>query len=63
MTGQEFRDKISEIRGEMLSGKITYDEARIKAQPIIDEMNKIGREISAKYGKKHHDFSFASLMR
>lgn len=63
MTGQIFREQINEIRNEMLSGRLTYDEAKAKAQPIIDEINQKGREIAAKYGKKHHDFTFAYLMR
>lgn len=63
MNGQDLRDKITEIRNAMLSGLLSYDEAREKAQPIIDEMNKRGREIAAKYGKRFRGFSFASLMR
>ena len=47
----------------MLRGELTYDEAKKEAQPIIDEMNKIGREIAAKYGKRHSNFTFAYLMR
>lgn len=63
MTGQEYQTKINQIRGKMLRGELTYDEAKKEAQPIIDEMNKIGREIAAKYGKRHSNFTFAYLMR
>ena len=63
MTGQDFRNIINEIRDAMLSGKITYDEAKVRAQPFIDEMNEKARAIAAKYGKKHQGFTFASLMR
>lgn len=63
MNGQEYRNKINEIRSQMLSGVLTYDEAKAVAQPIIDEMNELGRKIAAKYGKKHTNFTFATLMR
>ena len=63
MTGQEYRNQIQNIRSKMLSGVLTYDEAKAEAQPIIDEMNELGRKIAAKYGKKHTNFTFASLMR
>lgn len=63
LSGQDFRTLIDEIRRDMNRGVLTYDEARAKAQPIIDEMNAIARGVAAKYGKKHHDFTFISLMR
>lgn len=63
MSGQEYRNKINEIRSKMLSGVLSYDEAKAEAQPIIDEMNELGRKIAAKYGKKHTNFTFATLMR
>lgn len=63
MTGQDFQDKIETIRIKMLRGILSYDEAKATAQPIIDQMNEIGRKVAAKYGKRHTDFTFASLMR
>lgn len=63
MTGQEFKDIIDGIRRDLMSGVLTYDEAREKAQPVIDEMNRLARKIAAKYGKKHQDFTFSKLMR
>lgn len=63
MQGQEYRNKINEIRNQMLSGAISYKEAQEKAQPIIDEMNEIGKKIATKYGKKHVNFTFSYLMR
>lgn len=63
MTAQELKDKIDEIRLAMFRGILSYDEARAKAEPIIDEMNRRGREIAKKYGKSFRPFSFAALMR
>lgn len=63
MSGQEYKDLLDVIRRDMINGVLTYDEAREKAQPIIDEMNEIARGIAKKYGKKHQDFTFSKLMR
>lgn len=63
MSGQEFKDIIDEIKGDLMRGVLTYDEAKEKAQPIIDEMNEVARGIAKKYGKKHQDFIFSKLMR
>lgn len=63
MSGQEFKDLLDVIRRDMINGVLTYDEAKEKAQPIIDEMNAIARGIAKKYGKKHQDFTFSKLMR
>ena len=63
MSGQEFKDLLDVIRRDMMNGVLTYDEAKEKAQPIIDEMNEIARGIAKKYGKKHQDFTFSKLMR
>lgn len=63
MSGQEFKDIIDNIRDDMIRGVLTYDEAKEKAQPVIDKMNEIARGIAKKYGKKHQDFTFSKLMR
>ena len=63
MSGQEYKDLLDVIRRDMINGVLTYDEAKEKAQPIIDEMNEIARGIAKKYGKKHQDFTFSKLMR
>lgn len=63
MTGQDYQNKLNLIKAKMMRGDLTYDEAKKEAQPIIDEMNKIGREIAAKYGRRHSNFTFAYLMR
>lgn len=63
MSGQEYKDLLDVIRRDMMNGVLTYDEAKEKAQPIIDEMNEIARGIAKKYGKKHQDFTFSKLIR
>lgn len=63
MTGQDYRNQIETIRLNLMRGFTTYDEAKERAQPIIDEMNKKGAEIAKKYNQKFIKFTFAALMR
>lgn len=63
MTGQDLRDRIDEIRLALNKGLLSYDVAKTQAEPIIEEMNRRGREIAQKHGKSFRPFSFISLMR
>lgn len=63
MNTQELKDKIDKIRLAMFHGLLSYDEAKLEAKPIIDEMNRRGSIVAQKYGKKFRPFSFAALMR
>jgi hypothetical protein len=63
MTAQDLKNKIDEIRTALFRGALSYDDAKLQAQPVIDEMNRRGREIAQKYGKSFRPFSFATLMR
>ena len=57
------REKIFDIRGRLLIGAITYEQAKNEAMPIIQEMNIEAKEIAQKHGRKFSGFSFSSLMR
>lgn len=63
LTGAELKARTEVIRYELMTRKISYDEAKAKAQPIIDEMNKRGFEIAKKYKKRYYGVKFAALMR
>ena len=63
MTGIYLKNKIQEIKMRMVSGLIDYDQAKKEAQPIIDEMNRLGEGIAKKFGKKFSKFTFVNLMR
>lgn len=57
------RKEIEQIKLSLGAGVLSYDEAKEQAQPIIDRINKRGREIAKKYGKKHYPITFIELMR
>ena len=54
---------LNDIKIKLQLGIINYDEAKKEAEPIITEMNKKGKEIAKKFGKKFKPFTFVSLMR
>lgn len=58
-----YRAEIENIKYLLMTGQITYYEAKDKAQPVIDEMNIKGKEIAKKYNQKFKPFTFAYLMR
>lgn len=57
------RTKIEEIKKAYNLGLITREEAKEKAQPIIDRINAKGKEIAKKYNKRFSPISFIELMR
>lgn len=59
----DYRGIMAKIKAEMLAGKLTVDEAMIKAQPFINEMNQKAAKIAKEYGKKHKPFTFGYIMR
>lgn len=62
-TAAENRDKLYGIRKQMLSGQITYDEAKEQAAPIIEAINAKAKEIAKKHGKRPQLVSFGAIMR
>lgn len=57
------RELVKSTRGAMLRGEITLAEARVRLQPVIDEMNKRGKEIAKEYGMPFKPIKFTNLMR
>ena len=58
------RTKVQMIRRRMLSGEITYEEAKAEAQPIIDQINETAARLAKKHGiKARGKVSFAAMMR
>ena len=48
MTGIYLRNKIDDIKNRLCRGLIDYDQAKKEAQPIIDEMNRLGSVLMKK---------------
>jgi hypothetical protein len=52
-----------DLRGKLLSGLLSYDEAKNLARPILDEMNIKGAMIAKKHGKHFTKFSYEKIIR
>ena len=57
------RAKINQIRARYQHSEITLDEAKSLVQPLLDEMNKKGKIIAKKFGKKFSDLTFNYVFR
>lgn len=63
MNAQEAIGQARVIVAAMKVGAITYDEARIKCEPLFDIANKRMREIAKKYNKRFTPINFAAFAR
>lgn len=54
---------IADIRRRMISGQITYEQAKTEAAPVLDAINAKATEIAKKYNKRAGKLSFAAMMR
>lgn len=54
MSPEALKDKaaIKEVFAKLNKGEITYEEAQAQAKPIIDSINKRGREKTKELNKK-----------
>ena len=57
------RDAITAIKGKLLRGEVTVEQARAEAQPIIDAMNVRVKAISKEHGMPYKPLKFTNLMR
>lgn len=62
-TAADNREKLYGIRAKLVSGQITYDEAKEQAAPIIAAINERAKEIAKKHGKRPQTVSFGAIMR
>ena len=56
-------ERAHRVKALMVCGAITYDEAKLRLKPILQEMNQIAEGIAKQYGKKHRPFSAVSFLR
>lgn len=59
----KYREQIAQIKMQLDRREISYDDAKVLASPVIEEINKKARAIAKKYNKRFFPFSFATLMR
>ena len=53
-----------QLRRDYWQGKLTYDEAKAKAEPRILEINRKATEVARKHGRSRPSkLNFAALMR
>jgi hypothetical protein len=55
--------EIVKIKMLFNKGKLTYDEAKEKAEPYIKVINDKMYEVAKSFGKKHYKVTFVGLMR
>ena len=63
MANVDYKNKINEIKFKLMTGQLSYYQAKELAQSTIDEMNERGKVIAKKYNQRFKPFTFASLMR
>ena len=59
----EERKKLYEIKMKLLSGLLSYDEAKTQAAPYIDSLNEKGAAIAKKHGRRFVKTTFSIQMR
>jgi len=63
------REEIALIKYRLRAGLLTYSQAKLMAQPLLDEINELTAkktsELNKKYGmnQKPHKLDFVSAMR
>jgi hypothetical protein len=55
--------RIGYIKYKLHRNMISYDEAKEKAAPLINELNIRASKVAKKHGKKAVKFSFTKMMR
>lgn len=59
----DYRATIESIRHASLRGDISYEEAKARVQPLLDEMNAKGEKIAKEYGKRYKKLTFGYVFR
>lgn len=57
------RDTANLVRGQMLRGELTYDDAVATLAPLVVEADKRGAELAKKHGMRYKKISVAALLR
>lgn len=57
------QQKIQNIRCRMMSGEISYEQARREAEPVIANINSTAKRLAKKHNLRAKLLSFEELMR
>ena len=58
-----YMSRIKAIKTRFMHGELDYDQAKMLAQPIIDEMNIKGRAIAKEFKRTYYPIKFTSVFR
>jgi hypothetical protein len=59
----EERKALYEIKMKLLSGLITYDEAKAQAKPFINALNERCKQMAKKHGRRFVETTFSQQIR
>lgn len=60
---QDNQEKIADIKRRMVAKELSYEDAKLEAQPVIDRINAKAKELAKKYNKNAKKISFSEIMR
>lgn len=63
LTNNIHSGELVKIKMMMESGALSYNEAKIMAEPHLDAINDINRETAKKYGMRPKKITFSQVMR
>jgi len=49
------------IRLAMIHGALPYDEAKNRVEPLLDQVNRVGKAIAKKYGRRYKQIKFTDI--
>lgn len=61
LTGPELNTLILQIKKSSIDK--SREQVKLEVQPVLDEMNRRGKLITKKYGKKFRPVTFIEVMR
>lgn len=60
---EELKAGLKAIKFQMLRGEISYEDAKAKAQPLVDGINWLVMDICFKYNQRIKTYSFYELIK
>ena len=60
---QENLEIINRIKADLALGNISYEQAKLQAEPVIKRINDKARELAKKYNQRPRLVSFGAIFR